>query len=248
MANPLAYAARQPLAMTVAGCAILFGLLVSFWLLPIGLLAYAAMVFLLARDPNLQLISQQAPRQSRPRLSSPTFRTQIDAVERTQQEIRRSVAQAEGPIGRLLLPIGEQTRELVEEAYAISEKGQIIESYLARIDLNSIQQRIEAVDQQVGVTNDPYTMQQLQETRAALVEKQQNARDLMTYIGRIQAQLQNIAANLDNVLAETVRLRTADAVSANSMTNQVAQRLSDLKIDMDSFQRVLDTALATTQP
>ena len=76
------------------------------------------------------------------------------------------------------------------------------------------------------------------------MEKIQNVRDLDTYIGRISAQLQNISASLDNVLAETVRLRTADAASANSTTRQVARRLADLKSDMDAFQAVLDTALA----
>ena len=82
--------------------------------------------------------------------------------------------------------------------------------------------------------------------RQALVERQQNARDLETFSGRIIAQLQNISANLDNVLAETVRLRTADAVSADAATNQVAQRLNDLKADMDAFQQVLDTAITQT--
>jgi hypothetical protein len=32
-------------------------------------------------------------------------------------------------------------------------------------------------------------------------------------------------------------------VSADSASNQVAQRLSDLNADMDAFQQVLDTAL-----
>lgn len=245
MPNPYIFAARRPFPLLVLLCAIVCGLMVAIWLLPVGLLAYGAMVYVLARDPFLQTAQ---PRTTRPRLTSPAFRKQIDGIERTQKEIQRSIAQAEGPIGRLLLPISDQTRELVEEAYTISEKGQIIESYLLRIDLNDLRQRITATDQQISVTNDPYTMQQLQETRSALVEKQQHAQDLTTYIGRIQAQLLNISASLDNVLAETVRLRTADAVSANSMTNQVAQRLNDLKIDMDSFQRVLDTALAGANP
>jgi hypothetical protein len=57
------------------------------------------------------------------------------------------------------------------------------------------------------------------------------------------AQLQNICANLNNVLSETVRLRTADAVSADSTSNQVADRLRDLNADMSAFQTMLDTAL-----
>lgn len=241
MPNPLLLAARQPLAVAVLVCALLGGLVVYWWLLPIGLLAYAAMVVLGARDPGLVAAR---PRTPRPRITSATFRAQLDAMERTQQEIQRSVAQARGPVGRLLARIGDQTRELIEQAYGLCERGQVIEGYLARVNLQELQQRIAATDRQLAGTSDAYTRQQLQETRDALDEKQRNAADLRTYVGRIQAQLQNIRASLDNVLAETVRLRTADAMAADSATNQVAVRLADLKSDMDTFQRVLDTALA----
>lgn len=245
MANSYLYAARRPLALLVLLTALATGLLVSLWLLPLGLVAYGAMVGLAARDPALQAASLRTPRR---RLSSPTFRAQLEAAERTQREIQRSVAQADGPISRLLQPIGAQTEALVEEAYLLCEKGQIIEGYLARVNLQDLQQRIAGIDRQIASTSDAYTLQQLHETRDALADKQRNANDLNTYVGRIHAQLQNISASLDNVLAETVRLRTADALSANSVTSQVAQRLSDLKSDMDTFQRVLDTALAGTTP
>lgn len=245
MANSYAYAARRPLALLVLLFALLGGLLIYWWLLPLGLLAYGAMVFIGGKDPAVVAASQQAPR---PRLSSATFRPQVEAIERTQQEIQRSVAQTPGPVGRLLAGIIDETRDLVEQSYELSSKGQIIEGYLAQVNLADLQKRINTADRQIGATADQYTLQQLQETRAALAEKQRHAADLTTYIGRIQAQLQNIHANLDNILAETVRLRTADAVSADSMTNQVAQRLSDLKADMDSFQRVLDTAMASPTP
>ncbi len=73
-----------------------------------------------------------------------------------------------------------------------------------------------------------------------------NAEALQRYGVRISAQLQNIAANMSNVLAETFRLRTSDAASADGATNQVADRLRDLNADMDAFQRLLDTALVQT--
>ncbi len=237
------FAARRPLALLVLAVAIAAGLVVAIWLLPLGLLAYALMVFLLARDPELQDLAR---RPARPRLSSPTFRSQLDAIERTQREIERSVGQAGGALERLLQPIGEQARELVEQAYILCDKGQIIERYLATTNQHALQDQINAVNQRLAATHDPYTHQQLLETRQALAERQDHARDLETYIGRILAQLQNISANLETVLAETIRLRTADAVGADTATNQVAQRLSDLKNDMDAFQRVLDTALSQT--
>jgi DNA repair exonuclease SbcCD ATPase subunit len=237
------FAARRPLALLVLAIALTAGLTIALWLLPLGLLAYLGVVFVSARAPELLAL---AARPARPRLSSQTFRAQLSVIERTQQEISRSATQAEGALGRLLAPIDQQARELVTEAYTLCDKGQIIEGYLATSNQRALQDQINALDARQAATKDQYTRQQLQETRQALVERQQNARDLETYIGRILAQLQNISANLENVLAETVRLRTADVASADTATNQVAQRLSDLKADMDAFQRVLDTALTQT--
>jgi hypothetical protein len=239
-------AARQPLALLVLLAALLCGLMVALWLLPLGLLAYALMVYLGARDPGLLAAASRPARPPRPRITSPTFRAQLRAIERAQQEIARSASQASGPLTRLLAPIAEQARDLVDDAVQLCDKGQIIESYLGGINQQALQQEVDKLDVQLRSTADPYTRQQLEETRQARLEKLANARDLQTYIGRINAQLQNISASLDNVLAETVRLRTADAVSADAATNQVAGRLADLKSDMEAFQRVLDSALTHT--
>lgn len=239
-------AARQPLALVVLVVAVVSGLVVALWLLPLGVLAYALMVYFGAQDPALQMQAQSVPRTPRPRLTSPTFKTQLDAIERTQQEISRSASQPGGPLSRLLQPISDQARELVQEAYVLSDKGQTIERYLATVNMTTLQNEIASLDRQLSATQDAYTRDQLQETRQQRVEKLNNVRDLETYIGRVNAQLQNISASLDNVLADTVRLRTADAVSADAATNQVAQRLNDLKSDMDAFQRVLDTAINQT--
>jgi hypothetical protein len=244
--NTLGLAARQPLALAVLLAALLFGATVALWLLPLGLLAYALMVLIGARDAALISAASRPARPTRPRIASPTFRAQLDAIERTQQEIARSGAQAGGPLARLLIPIGEQAADLVGEAYGLASKGELIERYLAGVNMRQLEQDVQGLDTQLQRTQDPYTRQQLEETRQARLERLGNARDLQTYIGRISAQLQNIAASLDNVLAETVRLRTADAVSADAAGSQVAGRLADLKADMDAFQAVLDTALTQT--
>jgi hypothetical protein len=187
-------AAAQPLAIVVLLAALLFGLTVALWLLPLGLLVYGALVYLGARDPAVQVAAPPRPR----RATSPTFKTYLDTIERTQQEIARSAMQAGGSLARLLLPVSDQARDLVNEAYVLADKGQT------------------------------------------------DLQDLETYIGRISAQLQNISASLDNVLADTVRLRTADAASAGAATNNVAERLMNLKSDMRAFQQVLDTAISHT--
>ncbi len=243
--NPIQFAATRPLALFVLLAAVASGVTVALWLLPLGLLAYGAMVALGSRDPALR---SAAARPTRPNLVSPTFRTQIEAIERTQQEIGRSAGQAGGALARLLLPVADQARDLVGDAYTLGQKGQLIEAYLVRTDQRQLQKEVDALTRQVTTTRDPSTADQLRATLAARQETLRNAQDLETYIARINAQLQNIGATLDNVLADTVRLRTADAASADATTSQVAGRLADLKSDMDAFQSVLDNAITHAGP
>jgi hypothetical protein len=237
-------AARQPLYLFVLLAAIATGVSVSIYLLPLGLVIYATCVMLAARDPGFQQQSARAAK--RQRLTSPTFRTMIDEIDRSQQALESAIGQAEGPLRRILQSVLNQSSELVEQAHMLADRGQVIEQYLSANNPAQLQSQIDGVDIQLANTTDSYTVQQLQGTRQALVGRQGNGRDLQTYIGRIMAQLTNIDANLDNVLAETIRLRTADAVSADSVTNQVAQQLSDLNADMTAFRQVLDGAITQT--
>ena len=242
------HAARQPLAILVLVAALFTGLTVALWMLPLGVLVYAVVVFLAARDPaTAQTAQRQAITAARPRITSSTFRKLLEEIERSHSEIARTVAQTGGPLANLLRSIEQQSAGVIEQAHTLADKGQIIEQFLAQINQRQLQDQLAKLDAQIARTQDPYTKQQLEETRKAIIERQTNARDLQTYYDRVVAQLQNIDANLNNVLAEMVRLRAADVVSANSASNDVADRLRDLNTDMDAFQRVLDTALAGQQ-
>ncbi|NTV63793.1 MAG: hypothetical protein HGA65_09685 [Oscillochloris sp.] len=242
--NNLALAATRSLNLAALVMAIVGGLCVAIWLLPVGLVIYLAAVVLAARDPQLARLAQRPARpKPLPQLSSPTFRAIVGEIDRSQREVERSVDAAPGPLANALRPLVAQSRELVVEAHDLASKGQIIEQYLATSNPRQLQDQINGLDIQIANTRDAYTIQQLQEARTSLVDRQRNATDLETYIGRINAQLANIDASLDNVLAETVRLRTADAVAASSLSGQVADRLRDMKADMDAFQRVLDSAM-----
>lgn len=234
-------AARQPLNVMVVVVALLSGLTVAWWLLPLGIVIYVLAVFLASRDSGLIASSQRS--EIRSGVTSKTFEPVVDKIDHTQKQIRQSVNQSKGALSNLLQRVVSQTDHLVDQAHALAKKGQIIEQYLAQMNYQQLQQEINKVDMQIQQTSDNYTLQQLQETRKSLVNRQNDARDLTTYIGRVKAQLQNIDARLDEVLAETIRLRTADAVSASSSTNQVADLLNDLNADMSSFQQVLDTAI-----
>jgi hypothetical protein len=234
-------AARQPLALVVLVVSFVSGITLAIWLLPLGLLAYIMMVALAASDSSF--VTRSTRSAARANIRNRTFRDLLAEIDRSQRAVQDSIDQATGPIKRLLEPIGEQTQQLVDQAHMLANKGQIIEAFLAQMDYAKLRQQIDKIDEKIEQTTDTYTIQQLEETRKALVNRRKNAQDLETFIGRITAQLQNIDANLDNTLSETIRLRTADAISANSSSNQIADHLSNLNADMSAFRQVLDTTM-----
>ncbi len=194
-------AARQPLAIAVLLVGLVAGLTIFLWLLPLGLQVYLAMVWLVARDPVL-VAAARRPR--RTQQVSPTFQLQIATIDRTSQEIQRSVSQGSGAASRLLLRVGEQTGALVALAHELCAHGQQIEHQLAT-------KKVPPADVA---------------RRQGLIE-------------RIQVQLQHIAANLDSVLAETVRLRIADAASADDLIEEMATRLDPLRAEVEGFKQSL---------
>lgn len=238
--NPYFIASYQPWAIAILVAAIASGLLITWWLLPLGLVLYLVCIVLLSRDQTIRI---QANQPLRPNLRSKALRDKLNKIEQAHKNIKSQIDQVSGPMQRLLTPIAEQTQDLVHQAYNLCQTGEILEQYLAQTQTSNNNNELADLQQRYNATNDAYTRDQLKEAMEAVRERAQNAADLKTYSDRTKAQLQNISASLENVLAETIRLRTADAAHANAATSQVTQRLSELKIDMDTFQQVLDTAL-----
>jgi hypothetical protein len=218
------------------------GLTIALWLLPVGLLAYAALVALTWLDPATAQAVQPRPRPIRPPRGTP-FQPQLDAIARVHGQIAQSVSSVQGPLRVSLERVTSQVDSIVEEAYTLATKGQTVVAYLRQTNLGDLQAQLVRLDTQIKTTSDSMLRQQYQETREAVAERLKNAQALGTYHQRIVAQLENICANLDNVLAETVRLRAAPAVDATLNTDSVSARLADVRADMDALGHMLDSAM-----
>jgi len=238
-------AALDPIALGTLGVASIAGLTLALWLLPLGLLAYAAQVLLLLRAPAPVAPPRPTPR---PVLGSAPLNARLAAISRSRDAIAESAAGSAAPLARLLGTISSQAGALVDDAWQLAERGEIIERYLALLDVRAIAGDIARLEGQLASTSDDYTAEQLRQALAARREKHDNAAALQTFRDRIDAQLLNIAATLENTLAETVRLRTADAVGAGDGASEVTRRLSDLRADMSAFRQVLDTAVPRGAP
>lgn len=239
MRRSFAAAAARPQHLLVLGVALIAGLSIALWLLPVGLLAYAALVVLSLREAA----TTPVPRRPVAPPAGTAFQPQLDAITRAQAQLSDSVAATDGPLRPALERVTAQVTGIVEEAYTLAAKGQTIAVYLHGVNLGDLNGQLARVESQISRATDPGLRKQYEETRAAVADRLHNAQALGTYRERIAAQLETIGANLDNVLAETVRLRAAAPTDSGVTTDSVAARLSDVRADMDALAQVLDTAL-----
>ena len=244
MRVPLLSAATRPLNLFLLVLALAAGVVIALWLLPVGLAVYVALTLLAMRDGELaQQLQARAKVLRVPR--GTIFEQQLAAIAQAQRQIAASVAAADGPLRAVLTRVTAQVDSIVEEAHALAIKGQTVVSYLGQTDVAALNAQLVRLDNQLKMATDPMLRQQYGETRAAIVEQLNNAQALSTYRERIIAQLDNIGAQLNNVLAETVRLRAAPAVDMSSSTDSVSARLADVRADMDALGQMLDTALTS---
>lgn len=229
----------KPLNLVVLLVAVAAGLMIALWLLPVGLVTYAALVVLTLRLPK------PAPAPApRPVLSANNvFAPQLVNIARTHDLINASVASADGPLRATLERITQQVDGITNEAYVLASKGDPIVHYLGQVDRRELVEQQRQVERQMDAATDAPLKQQYNATHTALGEQIAHADALNLYLKRIGAQLDTINVNLDNVLAETVRLRTAPSLDVSPSTDNVSARLADLRADMNALTQVLDRAL-----
>lgn len=233
-------AALGPSNLFVLATAIIAGLVIALWLLPVGIVAYIALIILTIMDRGAA-VQPLSPAVRKPQPTA--FQPQLDTIAQIQARIAGSVAAVDGPLRSALERVTAQVDTIVQESYTLADKGQTIVSYLQSTNLHELNVQLSRVEAQVQAATDPELRRQYEETRSAVAERLKNAQALGTYRERISAQLDNITANLDNVLAETVRLRAAPAAGSTTATDSVSSRLSDMRADMDALGHMLDSAL-----
>lgn len=233
-------AATKPLNLAMLTVAVVAGLTIAWWLLPVGVVAYALLVALTWRE---HVLLPPAPPPLPTLAHDNVFAPQLHALARTRDEIAQSVAAAATPLRTTLTRVTQQVDSIVNEGHHLADKGHTIAAYLRQVDRPGLEQQQREIEQQIAATTDAPLREQYTATQHALREQVSHAEALELYLQRIRAQFDTINVSLDNVLAETVRLRTAPALDVSPSADTVAARLADLRADMRALGQVLDTAL-----
>ncbi|MBN1248311.1 MAG: hypothetical protein JXC32_11680 [Anaerolineae bacterium] len=234
MRSPTLTALVHPLNIAMAGLAVFAGLMSAWWLFPVGMLLWLAMVVAVSRDRALRFNAQMQRREP----LAQRFQRAFDRIERAQVGIFNTLAASPARTHRALEPIQTQVDRLAQEAHALCKRMTSLENY--RIvtqsqtdpagDLETLIQRIEQ-------TRDPALRQDYLESRRILEERLEKLQQVSRQLDRVEAQLLGVANKLDGVITEIVRLQAAGPEAAGPYVEEIVGYLQQEIEGLNAFEQ-----------
>jgi hypothetical protein len=232
--SPLLTGLLHPLNLLMLPISVFAGLISAWWLFPVGVLIWAAMVFAVARNPSLRIAHQM---QSRDPLAQ-RFQKWFDRIERSQVSIFNSLASAPPAVRRALQPVQDETKRLTDEAYALCRRMTTLENYrLVRQSQGDLETELRDLDGIIERTEDAQTREEYEGSRSALQRRIEKLQVVSTQLDRVEAQLVGLSNEMEAVMTELIRLQAAGAREAGEQVPQLVQKLREEIEKLQTFER-----------
>jgi hypothetical protein len=228
MRTPLTTAFLNPLNLTMLVLAVLAGLLAAWWLLPLGIILWAIMVAMIAKNPSVEINYNL---QARMDTLSARFQGLYSKVVSSQTRIFNLVLGANGRMKRALAPVQTEVENLVNEVYELCQRMNAPENYVKTSQANTdyTGQRALLVLSLKGVT-DPVVKREKEEALKSLDESIQKIKNIAALLDRVDAQISGVVTAMDAVLADIMRLQVLGATQTEKEIPGIVQKIR-LEID-----------------
>ena len=232
--SPLLTGLIHPLNLLTLGLTVFAGLVVTWWLFPVGVLLWLIMVVAVSRDPSLRIsheMQRRAPLAQR-------FQRYFDRIERAQVGVFNSLSTAPAPVRRALQPVQTEIDGLTNQVYALCKRMTVLENYRlvsqSRSDLEADLQQIET---KINGTEDSLTKREYEESRRSLQERLSKLQEVSTQLDRVEAQLMSLSNEMDGIVTEVIRLQAMGHKEAARFVPTVTQKLREQATQLKAFER-----------
>jgi hypothetical protein len=212
------------------GLSVFAGLVVAWWMFPLGLLFWFIMVLNVARDPSLRISHKM---QSRAPLAQ-RFQRYFDRIERAQVSIFNSLSSAHSRTRKILQPVQEETDNLTAQVYALCRRMTALENYRLVTEANTnLQADLQRITDAIDNAGDVRVKEEYEESRRALLERIAKLKLVSTDLDRVEAQLMSLANEMDGVVTEVIRLQASGPDEAErqvpALVSKIRERSDELK-------------------
>jgi hypothetical protein len=216
------------LALTTAA-----GLCSAWWLAPVGFILWGFMVFMVARDPGLQITFT---RQNREPLSQ-RYQVRFDRLDRARISIFNVIGQASPKFQRLVEPIQTSLDDLVEHAYQLGLRTTALDNHYAVQRLTSdFTSDIEELQRKFQETTDPGARKGYEQTIQSLQVRQEQLKSLANILDRYEAQLTGTMNAVDGVVTGVVSLKGRNPQQVVDKIDPLLQVLLTEEKELEQFE------------
>ncbi|MGZ9224270.1 MAG: hypothetical protein ACXW4M_01805 [Anaerolineales bacterium] len=202
---PLLTALLNPLNLAMLALIIAAGLCSAWWLAPVGIVLWLVMVFVIARDPGVQITFT---RQSREPLAQ-RFQNRFDKLDRARISIFNTLQRVNNPsLRRSIEPIQSALDDLVEHAYQLCLQMTALDNNFAVQQVsNKFDDDIAQMQKNLEEADNLTDRKEFEQTLASLKLRKSQLKAVGTLLSRFEAQLTGTNNAIDGVVTGIVSLQ-----------------------------------------
>ncbi|RJS25934.1 hypothetical protein DRW03_05550 [Corallococcus sp. H22C18031201] len=245
----LGRAAAAPLNLGVAGAGALGAAALHSWpVLALGGAAYAAMVAWDVASPDFWRGVLSRPQGARPggpldarAFADPRVREAMLGMLGARRSLENALEDAPAGVRAQLGLALTSLRELEERAWRLAARGDELSAFLRATDAQAVREAIRVTSQQATQAKDAEARAQYASARAAHEAQLQALRDIGAAHDRVLANLTRIAATMQGLPAQVMRLRALDAQATESMYGDLNEELGRMNGELGAFEESLQS-------
>lgn len=235
--SPLLLALFNPVNLSMLGLTVAAGLCSAWWLAPLGFVFWLVMVFVIARDPGLQMTFT---RQNRQPLAQ-RFQTRFDRLERARFSVFNALERAGQPIRTVAEPVVSALDDLVEHAYQLSLRLSAIDNnFSVQQVTSSFTEDIAKMEKSIAEISDPASRKEYEATLQSLQSRQAQLKAIGSLLSRFEAQLTGTTSAVDSVVTGVVGLQGRSAGLAQEKIPALLQILQTEQTELKQFDAELE--------
>lgn len=229
--SPLLLALLNPVNLAMLALTAAAGLCSAWWLAPVGFALWLAMVFVIARDPGLQITFT---RQSRQPLAQ-RYQARFDRLDRARFSVFNALERS-GPImARAVEPVSAALDDLVEHAYQLCLRMSALDNNLSVQKICSdFDGEIAKMEKNIAETSDPAARREFEATLQSLQTRQSQLKAISALLSRFEAQMTGTVSAVDGVVTGVVGLQGRSPQLAQE---KIAALLQVLQIEQDELKQ-----------
>ena len=200
--SPLQTALFHPVNLAMLAMIAAAGLCSAWWLAPIGLVFWLIMVWVIVRNPALQL---NFSRQNRLPLSM-RFQARFERLDRARISVYNAMRRYNSPpLQRAVEPIQSALDEMVDHAYQLSLRFSALDNnfVLQRLS-NNLPDEIAKMQKNIESASDDTSRSEYNVALQSLISRQNQIKEVGTLLERFEAQITGANSAVDSVVTNVV--------------------------------------------